>query len=617
MAARKPLFEAGMPRSKPSRIGRALALACAIDLFGALVSPLLHASVVPMPASAKPGASTALLTFRDDDLQASLEILSLLAFNPGLIRQGGISEEGFARDNPVLSSSTSDGFQLNLVSNAASNPSIGPLAATAIYTWDGGGADNNVTTAANWVGNVVPTANSDIIWAGTTRLAVNIDAGGPARTYTFDNTAGAFVISGAAYTLSDGITNNSAVTQTINAAVSLTSAQTWNAATGNLVYGGNITNGGFLLTVAGSSNTTISGVLSGSGGLSNTGTGTVTLQGANTYTGATNISAGVVNIRNNTSLGTIAGGTTISSGATLQLQGTITVGSETLNIRGTGASGQTGALVNVSGTNDYGGLVTLAGNTTFSTLAGTLNITNAGTITGATSGLTLAGAGQGSITSIIGTTTGSLTKSGTGAWTLKGANTFTGATIVNGGTLTLAPASGSALGFTSSIIVNSGATLLLGAGNQIKDTAPMTLGGGTFARGTFSEGSINTAGVGTLSLTATSNLDFGTGSVGTLTFADFSPGGFALIIDNWTGTAATKGGGGTDRLIFNSDQSANLNSFRFTGYGTGAVEFNLGNGFFELVPVPESGLYLPGLLALAVILFHHRRQIIGVCCRRR
>jgi hypothetical protein len=65
-------------------------------------------------------------------------------------------------------------------------------------------------------------------------------------------------------------------------------------------------------------------------------------------------------------------------------------------------------------------------------------------------------------------------------------------------------------------------------------------------------------------------------------------------------------------LIFNSDQGANLSSFLFTGYAQGAVEFNLGNGFFEVVPVPETGLCFPGLLALAVILFHHRRQIVRV-----
>jgi autotransporter-associated beta strand protein len=605
-----------MPRSKPTRIGLALALACAIDLFGVLVSPLLHASIVPMPASPKRSASASLLTFRDDDVPASLGILSLLAFNPRLGRQGGIFEAGFDRENPIFSSSTTDEFQLELALNSAANPSIAPLAVTATYIWDGGGADNNVTTAANWVGDVVPTANSDVIWAGTTRLAVNIDIGGPARTYTFDSTAGAFVISGAAYTISDGITNNSTVTQTINAPVTLTAAQTWNAATGNLVYGGTIANGGFLLTVTGSSDTTLNGILSGSGGLANTGTGTVTLQGANTYTGATNISAGVLNIRNNTSLGATATGTTISAGATLQLQGNITVGAEPLNIGGAGATGQTGALVNVSGTNNYGGVITLASTTTFSSLAGTLNITSGGTITGGTFGLTLTGAGQGSIASIIGTTTGSLTKSGTGNWTLSGANTFTGATTVNGGTLTLAAGGTGALGFTSGITINSGATLMLGGNNQIKNTATMTLAGGTFAKGNFSEGNLSTAGIGALTLTAAgSHLDFGTGSVGTLDFASFTPGTFTLTIDNWTGTALTKGNAGTDRLIFNSDQSANLSSFLFTGFAPGAVQFNLG-GFFEVVPVPESGLYLPGLLAVAVILFHHRRQMLRFGARR-
>ena len=46
-----------------------------------------------------------------------------------------------------------------------------------------------------------------------------------------------------------------------------------------------------------------------------------------------------------------------------------------------GASGQTGALANVSSTNNYGGLLTLAGATTISSDSGTLNLTNTGTIT--------------------------------------------------------------------------------------------------------------------------------------------------------------------------------------------------------------------------------------------
>src|SRR5438132_12178138 len=71
-------------------------------------------------------------------------------------------------------------------------------ASGATYTWDGGGTDNNITTAQNWSTDIVPAANSDIIWAGTLRLNVNVDSGGPGRSYTFANGAGAFISSGTA-----------------------------------------------------------------------------------------------------------------------------------------------------------------------------------------------------------------------------------------------------------------------------------------------------------------------------------------------------------------------------------------------------------------------------------
>src|SRR4029077_20040873 len=165
-------------------------------------------------------------------------------------------------------------------------------------------------------------------------------------------------------------------------------------------------------------------------------------------------------IQNATALGTAAGGTTVSSGTTLQLQGGITVGGEGLAISGNGFGAQTGALVNVSGTNNYGGLLTLAAATTLSSDSGTLNLTNAGTITGPTFGLTLTGGGDGSISSIIGTTSGTLTKSGTGTWTLFGANTYTGATTINAGVLNVQNATG--LGTTAGgTTVSSGGTLQL------------------------------------------------------------------------------------------------------------------------------------------------------------
>lgn len=641
----------------------------------------------------------------------------------------------------------------------AGQGSVLPDAVTATFIWDGGGANNNITTPQNWVGDALPAANSDIIWAGTTRLNVNVDIGGPARTFTFDSTAGAFVLSGAAFTLSNGLTNNSTATQTINNHITLTLAQTWSAASGNLIFGGNIANGGFLLTINGSSNTSASGILSGTGGLTKSGTGTLTLSGANSYTGATTVSAGVLNIRhatglgttaagttvtsgaalqlqggiavgnetltlngtgisstgalrnisgnnswagtitinsttrinsdsgtltldvasgnaitgsndnlqiggagnvtindviatgngtltkdglgtlilnaantytglttvsagvlnirNATGLGTTANGTTVSSGATLQLQNNITIGNEALTLRGSGASGQNGALVNISGTNNYSGLLTLGATSTISSDSGTLNLTNLGTITGATFGLTLRGSGNGTVASIIGTTSGTLTKSGTGTWTLTGANTFTGATTVNGGTLTLASGSSGALGFTSAITVNSGGTLLLGGHNQINNLASLTLAGGTFARGIFSEGGINTVGLGALNLTAAgSHVDFGTGAVGIITFASFAPGSFTLTIDNWTGSAGAMGTGFTDRLIFAANQSGNLGRFDFTGFGPGAVQFDLGGGYWEIVPVPEAGTYLSGFIVFALILFHHRKQFRQLIHRR-
>jgi hypothetical protein len=147
----------------------------------------------------------------------------------------------------------------------------------------------------------------------------------------------------------------------------------------------------------------------------------------------------------------------------------------------------------------------------------------------------------------------------------------------------------------------------------------MTLAGGTFAKGNFSEGTATAAGLGGLSLLSDSHIDFGLGSVGTLSFASFDPGfgGFTINIDNWTGSPGMQGSGTTDRLIFASDQSANLTSFIFTGYGA-AREIDLGGGWYEIVPVvPEASTYAVGLLALLLIPFHHRRQMRAFFLRRR
>src|SRR5205823_1730642 len=117
---------------------------------------------------------------------------------------------------------------------------------------------------------------------------------------------------------------------------------------GTLTVGGAISNGtnGTTPTVA----------------VTKTGNGILVLSGAGSYTGATTVSGGILRLGSagsgaNSPLGTVAAGTTVSSGATLDLNGFTLVTAENLTISGTGAGG-IGALANSSSTAvTYAGLL--------------------------------------------------------------------------------------------------------------------------------------------------------------------------------------------------------------------------------------------------------------------
>ena len=132
-------------------------------------------------------------------------------------------------------------------------------------------------------------------------------------------------------------------------------------------------------------------VISGSGSVSKSGAGTLTLTGSNSYSGGTTINAGVLSVAALVDSGSCNIGTT----------GTITLGGGTLQF--TGASGSTSRPV---------------------------VFTSTGTIDTATSGtLTLA-------TNVSGV--GGLTKSGSGTLTLSGSNSYSGNTTVSAGRLQVA-----------------------------------------------------------------------------------------------------------------------------------------------------------------------------------
>ena len=219
-------------------------------------------------------------------------------------------------------------------------------------------------------------------------------------------------------------------------------------------------------SIGGTGDLTLSGVLSSTStsttAWTKTGTGKLTLTGTNTFRRALTISAGVVNIQNGSALGSTRGGTTVATNAALQIQGGITVGAEALTLSGTGISND-GALRNISGTNIYGGLVTLAAATRINSDAGTLTLSNTGTIAGAYN-LAVGGVGNTTINSILGIGSGTLTQDGTGVLTLTGVNTYTGVTTFTDGVLSVATIGNGAVSGNLGKATNAAANLVFNGG---------------------------------------------------------------------------------------------------------------------------------------------------------
>ena len=165
-----------------------------------------------------------------------------------------------------------------------------------------------------------------------------------------------------------------------------------------------------------------------------TGTGTLVLAGPNTYGGATTISTGVLRVGDSSALGTTVGGTTIASGAALEIDGSGLVIAENItSLQGTGISA-TGGIRNLANDNTLSGAITLANATRINSDAGTLTLS--GGINAATRALTIGGTGDHIVAGISGTTA-TLTKDGPGTLTLIAASAYTGVTTINGGTVKL------------------------------------------------------------------------------------------------------------------------------------------------------------------------------------
>jgi autotransporter-associated beta strand protein len=129
-----------------------------------------------------------------------------------------------------------------------------------------------------------------------------------------------------------------------------------------------------------------------------------------------------------------------------------------------------------------------------------------------------------------------VTKVGTGNWTLTGANTYNGGTIVDGGTLTVNNPSGSGTG-TGSVTVNTGATL---AGTGIISGATTIASGGTNSPGNNAIGTLTVNNSVTLAAGSTTRIEINKTS-GTKDLLDASGAltyGGTLVVTNLSGTLA-------------------------------------------------------------------------------
>ena len=254
----------------------------------------------------------------------------------------------------------------------------------------------------------------------TATNAANVTVGGGRVILESDlavNGTGAFTLTGGTLQL-----GNNTATGSINGGLA------FNATAGSLIFNR-------------SDNATYSGVFSGTGSLTQAGTGNLTLTSANTYTGVTTVSAGTL---------------TLDSGGAI----------------GTG-------VVTVSGT----GVLDLGGQAVANSF-----VVNGGTLQGGVLNIAKITATSGVISSDLSGTTG-FTKTGTGTLILGGTNSYTGGTSVNGGTLlvngtigAITVASGGTLGgngFVGNTSVSSGGTIAAGASVGLLNVANLTLAAGS------------------------------------------------------------------------------------------------------------------------------------------
>ena len=484
---------------------------------------------------------------------------------------------------------------------------LGSIAQAQITrTWDGGGADNNWSTAGNWSSDNVPDGTGEAALftddpVGQTKLAPNLSADVTIGQLQFSATAPSYTITGSGASIlylspaaSFGgvgiIITNGAANQTIAAAeVYFLTNQTWDIGgttiltvsgtiedapspdyaltkngTGTLVFPGDVRYDGPTTVNAGKlvlsfSNTSMLSAYTVNGGILRATTNANAL-GNNATRNTITLAGGALELANNTGLAfgpstrktTVSGNTTIRSdlltngvGVTHTL-GTLNIGTQTLSVAA-------GAFVTNGTAGITFGATTLSGNATF-------DVVNSGS---ANAQLTLGAVGQSGGAR-------SLTKTGNGTLRLNGAGSYTGGTTLSRGAITL------------------GVANALGSG------------GFNFAGGTLNANDTTDSTIGALTLTTNSTLNLSPGGASaTLTFAGVS--GDANGILTITGWSGSPGGLGTDdEIVFSGGTPPDADFLQHIHFdlGDGNIHFGALGAGGELFPM-EPSVTVPDVVGLA------------------
>ncbi|EAQ1006167.1 autotransporter outer membrane beta-barrel domain-containing protein [Salmonella enterica subsp. enterica serovar Worthington] len=281
--------------------------------------------------------------------------------------------------------------------------------------------------------------------------------------------------------------------------------------------------------------------IGGTGSVVKSGDKTLTLSGTNSYTGGTTISGGTLVANNVEALGT----GDVTNNATLELN---TGGDFTNAISGSGQVVKSGdKTLTLSGANSYTGGTTISGGTL---VANDVNALGTGDVT---DNATLALNAVGDFNNAIGGS-GKVEKSGDDTLTLSGSNTYTGGTLINGGTL---------------VASNVEA---LGTGDVTDDATLELNTGGDFDNAISGSGQVVKSGDETLTLSGSNTYTGGTLiSSGTLVANDVNALGTGDVTDNAVLELNTGGDfinsiGGTGRVEKSGDETLTLSgSNTYTG----------------------------------------------------